>query len=331
MSSAVKSPSFIFEGAPLAFAPGQSVLEALEGAGAQVESSCRAGVCQSCLLACVTGDIPAAAQAGLTPAQKRQGLFTSCQCPADEALVIMRPGVARGRAEAEVVDLDWLTDSVVRLRLKPLTPFPFAPGQFLNLGRDGVTRSYSIASTPDQGDLIELHVRILPGGRMSALVAHGTRIGDRFTLTGPSGACTYSDVDQDAALILAGAGTGLAPLWAVLHGALHAGHRGPIVLLHGAATPDGLYLAEELQALNQWRDNVRYLPCVRSDLDGRGDLLKAMLACGAPLKDADIFLCGDAGLVNGLKKTAFLNGAKLGRIRADSFVAAHDEPVLVPA
>ena len=151
MSSAVKSPSFIFEGAPLAFAPGQSVLEALEGAGAQVESSCRAGVCQSCLLACVTGDIPVAAQAGLTPAQKRQGLFTSCQCPADEALVIVRPGVARGRAEAEVVDLDWLTDSVVRLRLKPLTPFPFAPGQFLNLGRDGVTRSYSIASTPDQG------------------------------------------------------------------------------------------------------------------------------------------------------------------------------------
>jgi ferredoxin-NADP reductase len=125
-------------------------------------------------------------------------------------------------------------------------------------------------------------------------------------------------VDPDQPLILAGAGTGLAPLWGVLNDALAQGHRGPITLYHGALSPAGLYLQDELRALEARHANVRYRPCVKAD---GGDLLETVKA-DPMLKTAGVFLCGDAPLVELMRRTLFLAGAKLAEIRADAFAAA---------
>ena len=49
--------------------------------------------------------------------------------------------------------------------------------------------------------------------------------------------------------MLAGAGTGLAPLYGIARDALAQGHTGPVWLFHGGVDLRGLYLAEELKAL----------------------------------------------------------------------------------
>lgn len=308
-----------FEGKSIALQPGQTVLSGLEGEGVAVETSCRAGVCQSCLMQVVEGAPGKRAQQGLSPAQVAQGLFMPCVCVPDGDMTIARAGSAHQRVEAEVQSLEPLSDTVLRVRLKPLAAFAYRPGQFVRLiTEDGLVRSYSIASTPDLAPLVELHVRVIPGGRMSARLKDATQPGDRLTVSGPSGGCTYDGVDADKPLILAGAGTGLAPLWGVLHDALARGHRGPITLYHGALDAAGLYLQDELAALDARHGNLTYRPCL---LD-RGEDLIATVKADPALKSAGIFLCGDGPLVERLRKTLFLAGARLADIRADAFAAA---------
>ena len=154
---------------------------------------------------------------------------------------------------------------------------------------------------------------------MSGLMGTAIVPGRDMTLSGPSGGCVYEDIDPDRRLVLAGAGTGLAPLWAILNEALAQGHRGQITLYHGALDRSGLYLVEALEALQAERPGFSYRPCLR---DAGGDLIEAVTAVEAGATDATYFLCGDAALVNRLKRELFLAGARLDHIHADAFVPA---------
>ncbi|MGZ3274829.1 MAG: 2Fe-2S iron-sulfur cluster-binding protein [Caulobacteraceae bacterium] len=308
-----------FEGNSIALQPGQTVLAGLEEAGVKVETSCRAGVCQSCLMQVVEGTPSKPSQQGLSPSQVARGLFMPCVCMPSGDMTVARAGDAHQRVEAEVHSLEPLSDSVLRVRLKPLSAFAYRPGQFVRLiTEDGLVRSYSIASTPEVAPLVELHVRLIPGGKMSGRLKDATAPGDRLMVSGPSGGCTYEGVEPDQPLILAGAGTGLAPLWGVLNDALARRHRGPITLYHGALNAGGLYLKAELEALQARHRNFVYRPCLMD----QGEDLLAVVKADAGLKGAGVYLCGDAPLVERLRKTLFLAGARLADIRADAFAAA---------
>jgi CDP-4-dehydro-6-deoxyglucose reductase len=307
--------------------PGESVLDALLRHGVAPAYSCRAGVCQSCLLRCVDGAIPARAQLGLRDSLRSQGYFLACACVPDGDLVISAaddPGLS---CAVDAVALDRLSPSVVRLRLRPLEHFAYRAGQFVSLVRgDGLTRSYSLASLPDRDEFLELHVRELPEGRMSRWIARELRIGEPLRIRGPAGECFYSPGDPGRELLLAGTGTGLAPLYAIARDALHAGHSGPIHLIHGAVSAEGLYLIEELRALERRHANFFYTRCLLRGEPGDGVVIGALPRVvkerfPAP-KSLRSYLCGDPGLVHELRRALFLAGASLREIFADPFITA---------
>lgn len=309
---------------PIAIAPGENVLSALLAAGVDAPHSCRAGVCQTCIHRVVEGDIPAVAQQGLSDAQKAQGHFMPCVCVPEGPMKIARVGEAVEWTEAIVESIDRLTPTVVRLRLGPNAAFRYRPGQFLALrAPEGFTRNYSIASHPEEHSFLELHVRLLPNGRMSDLISEALSLGDRLEISGPFGSCFYDDADVDRPLALVGAGTGLAPLWGVLGDALKRGHNAPIRLYHGARERSGLYLVDELRALAEEHAHFSYIPCVRGELGPAGGDLEAAVIEGELQPDiSSFFLCGGADLVNRMKRGLFLRGAKLQRLRTDVFLPA---------
>ncbi|MEQ1870871.1 MAG: 2Fe-2S iron-sulfur cluster-binding protein [Vicinamibacterales bacterium] len=296
---------------------GESVLDALLRAGVAVPYSCKAGSCGSCLLRSRHGiQLPAVSQQGLKDAWKANGYFLSCVCVPEGDLDVVPVG-AEMRTAVTVTSLDRLSDSVLRVRLTSESPFGHHPGQYLTLFRgDGLARSYSIASLPADGAL-ELHVRLLPGGRMSQWLAHEATIGATLHIQGPSGDCFYVPDRQDGPLLLAGTGTGLAPIYGIAREALSSGHRGPIILYHGAATSSGLYLQEQLRALAAEHNNFTYTPTVL-DIDGPID--RAILARHLTVAGWRAYLCGDPAVVQTLKKKLFLAGAALNDIHADAFL-----------
>lgn len=296
--------------------PGESVLDTLLRAEIPVPHSCRAGACQSCLLRASSGAPPAASQAGLKPALVEQNCFLACVARPDADLAVEFPG-AGIRTAARLVDVSPLSATVVRVVIETDQPNNHRAGQYLTLFRqDGLARSYSIASLPDDPGL-ELHVRVIPNGQMSQWLAGGARPGDVLEVQGPAGNCFYTPDNPSQPLILVGTGTGLAPLYGILRDALAQNHQAPIWLYHGALNAAGLYLKDELEALAARHDGFHYQPAL---LDTHGPLPELLVKNHPDLKKARGFVCGDPGIVNQLKKRLFLAGMPSREILSDAFI-----------
>ena len=304
-------------------APGETVLEALLRAGIDAPYSCRAGNCQTCMHRAIDGAPPPDSQRGLTDAQKAMGYFLPCICRPTTPLTILRPDDLGVRLEAVVQAIDSLSDDIVRLRVEA-DGFVYRPGQFIELSAaEDLKRHYSLASHPDEDPFLEMHIRLHQDGRMSRHLAESLQAGDRVHVAGPSGSCFYEGVHEDQSMLLIGAGTGLAPIYGVLRDALRKGHRGPIGLYHGARSRNGLYLAEELQAISDARDNVDYRPCALDpSAPHGGDVAATVLEAERDISNAAIFLCGGENLVKRLKRELFMRGASLKNIRSDAFTPA---------
>jgi NAD(P)H-flavin reductase/ferredoxin len=322
-------PTISYNDRQFPLAPNETVLDALTRNDVAVPHSCKAGACQSCLVRATAGAAPAHAQQGLKPSLRAQGYFLACQAKPTADLTVAPADGVLTRAPAVVRRVDKLGANVARVILKCDANFDYRPGQFLHLVRpaDGLSRSYSLASFgPDRHDHLELHVRKIAGGAMSTWLHDDVAPGESVEIHGPAGDCFYTPGQPDQPLLLVGTGTGLAPLYAIAHDALHQGHTGPIHLYHGAVDANGLYHVDELRALAAQYPNVAYVPCVMNATDPQdaslrvGDLQQTVLADHPKLAGFRIFLCGHPTLVQSLRKRCFLAGAKMKDISSDAFV-----------
>lgn len=305
---------------------GETVLECLERHGESIPSSCRSGVCQSCLMRATAGDPGAQAKRPLKETLQAQNYFLSCVCKPAEDLTVGLPDMAGLKVRGRIVEKSLLNARTVRLRYAVDEPLECRAGQFMNLvGPDGAVRSYSVASLPTPDGYIEFHIMLLSGGKVSGWAFHEAAIGDESDLLGPHGSCFYVPGRPEQPLLLIGTGTGLAPLYGIVRDALAQGHTAPIRLYHGALAAPGLYLSDELRELAERHPAFAYHPCVLHAEGATpdmtvGDIAQIALAQEGGLKGWRIFLCGDPNLVRGLQRSAFKAGAGLRDILADAFL-----------
>jgi len=302
---------------------GESILDCLSRNGIDVPHACKAGVCQSCLMQLTQGDMIADAQKGLKATLCKQNLFLSCQLRPTADIAVDLPSGAGLDYRADVVAKRMLSHDVLQLVIKTEIPFECEPGQYLTLiNTDGVARSYSVANNPIEEDCIELHIRLLPEGLMSTFVSTRLAVGDALTVRGPTGDCFYMHgADAGYPIVLAGTGTGLAPLYGIARQALRRGHSGQIRLFHGALSVRDLYLVRELDALAARHVNFQYVPCVLQGDSGSGNIEQAVLeSLPAERLKTRLYLCGAPDLVNVLRRKAFLSGLASKHIFADPFL-----------
>ena len=276
-----------------------------------------------------------AAKVGLKPTLAANGFFLACRAVPDQDLCVVLPESTTSLPVVLARKVR-LCHDVRALFLQMPVEFACRAGQYINLIRpaDGLTRSYSIAgitsSETDPAGFIELelHVRALPNGRMSRWL-HDAWPGTTLHVRGPIGSCCYLPPadQQHHDLLLAGTGTGLAPLLGVLRDALAAGHRGRIHLLHGGLRAADLYYVDHLRDLAARHGNLTYVPCALEE-DGqchgiRREALEALaLAALDELRPSHLhaYFCGAPDMVHRLKKQTFLAGVSSQVIFSDPFM-----------
>jgi ferredoxin-NADP reductase len=322
-------PRITFEQRAIESNADETVLDALLRAGVDAPHSCKSGVCQSCLMYAVDGTPPPGSQRGLTPEQAARGCFLACQCRPATDLRIARADASLHTAETRIEAVAPVSADVTQVLIGMPRDFPIRPGQFVHLSRpDGLSRPYSVANDTLTDGVLELHVRRIPNGRMSGWLCYEAHRGDAVTIAGPHGDCTYDPAHAGRPLLLAGTGTGLAPLLGIVRDALAHGHRGPIHLHHGAVSPAGLYFVEQLRDLERRHANFHYEPCVLEAEDApptgvQTRPLDQSVAEAFPRPAGwTIYLCGDPELVTRMRKGLYLAGADLAEIHADPFVTA---------
>jgi CDP-4-dehydro-6-deoxyglucose reductase len=302
---------------------GESVLDCLLRHGIAIPHSCKAGACQACMVQCRGGEIPERAQVGLRDTLRAQGYFLACSCQPSGDMEVSGVGNDQ-RIAASIASLELLNQTVIRVRLSCAGGLDYIAGQYVSLFReDGLARSYSLASLPRENQL-ELHVRRIPGGAMSQWLHDGAKVDSTVWLQGPSGSCFYLAGNPGEPLVLAGTGTGLAPLYGIARDALEQGHHGPVWLFHGAVDATGFYLSDELKALSHRHPNLHYVRTVLRGEAGDGissGTLDACIVANIPsLKGWRGYVCGDPGIVTLLRKKFFLAGMASKAIHADAFL-----------
>jgi ferredoxin-NADP reductase/ferredoxin len=309
----------------------QSVLDALNSHGASIPFSCRSGICQTCLMQAQAGILPEVAQQGLKDSLKLQNYFLACVCYPSTDLSVTLPDANPDQQliTATVKRLDLLNDEIMQVVLDCQNQFDYRPGQFINVYLDKtISRSYSLASVPQQDRYLHLHVRRLSDGQVSNWIHKTLKIGDEVTISHPLGNCFYTTGRAEQNLLLIGTGSGLAPLYGIIRDALNQGHRGEIHLFHGSRELAGFYLQKTLDQLSKQHSNFHYLPCISGQesangyAKGRADNLAFQQI--TDLKNWRVFLCGHPEMVNTAKRKAFLAGASMQDIYLDAF---HAKPI----
>lgn len=308
---------------------GKTVLDTLLEKGQPIPHSCRAGLCQTCVLNCDNkGALPDGCQKGLTDRQIQKGNFLACLCQPQKNIKIAAIDRQSEIYSANVINKSFVNEHIIRLILS--APFSFKPGQFCHLYKDNTLfRSYSIASTEKQKQL-EFHIKRYQNGQFSQWAANELQPGDDLLIEGPYGDCVYPNSENfsDKPLLLCGIGTGLAPIYGILQYALSQGHKGEITFLIGAKSPDQFYYTNELNSLCNKYPNVNIKWIAQSkpiteypstDHLYYGDIYNYVETHHTSLSNYHVFLCGATSFVQKMKKQCFLAGASMQNIYADAF------------
>lgn len=302
----------------------ENILNCFLRHGIDYPNSCQAGICQSCLIKATDGVIDSSWQEGLPETLKAQGYFLACMAKPATDIELVSPDASECDVEARIIDLERLSYNVLRLKLQVDNFADWIPGQYLNLiNSNQITRSYSIANIPVQDGYIEVHIKMVDNGAMSQWLQETVVIDTSVRLRGPFGTCYYYNPDNlPFDMLLAGTGTGLAPLIGIVKSALSQGHQGAITLVHGGRTDDDIYYTEELETLAAVFKNFHYDPCV---LHSQGRYPEASIErrvqayLNSP-NDTRVYVCGPKDTTNKLKTAVFLAGVPSKAIFSDVFL-----------
>jgi CDP-4-dehydro-6-deoxyglucose reductase len=217
----------------------------------------------------------------------------------------------------------WLTGKIIRIEnetsdtkrfwieVAGVSSFDFVPGQFvtLDLPIDEKSikrwRSYSIASWPDGTNIFELLIVLdRKGGAGTKYIFGELSPGSTITFRGPAGVFKLKEpLEKDLFMICTG--TGIAPFRSMLHHIKNTNmaHRN-IYLIFGCRTKNNLLYYDELTALQQSLDHLRYMPVLsREQWEGcTGYVHEVYESLCKEKKPADFFLCGWTGMVDEAKQ-----------------------------
>lgn len=318
---------------------GQSVLDAALAAGLNLPHSCKSGHCSSCRARLLSGRIRCGRSRplGLTEQQAREGYALLCQAHPESDLVVEARLVA-SVAEVEIKTLPCRIAALrrlapdvmqVMLRLPAVERLPFQPGQYLDvLIEGGRRRSFSIASPPHDSDLIELHVRHVPGGGFTEQLFGTLGEGALLRIEGPIGQFVYRPAPRP--MLLVAGGTGFAPLKSILRHVLERGEDRPIELYWGARAVPDLY--EEALVLEWTRRHPRLrFTAVLSEAAEPGAahrrlgwVHEAVLAGHSDLSAFDVYAAGPPALIEAVRAAFPARGLPPERLYFDSFDYAPD-------
>src|SRR6266852_6471600 len=122
----------------------------------------------------------------------------------------------------------------------------------LRLTADGgyqAERSYSIASSPEDGQQITLTIERLDDGEVSPYLTDELRVGDKLELRGPIGGYFVWEARMGGPLLLVAGGSGIVHLMAMLRHRAAVGSTVPTRLLYSSRSYEEVIYRDELEHL----------------------------------------------------------------------------------
>ena len=310
---------------------GDNLLEALRTHQIPVSYSCMAGRCGTCRCRIVSGNVLMTGASDTNqPATNGQSVL-ACQATLIEDCVIEIPEVDEvvvhpsKIVKTTVVGIEDLTHDIKRVRLALSKPFEFSPGQYASLQfTPQHIRPYSMAVAAN-GEEVEFHIRVVPGGRVTSYVTTQLKEGDSVRLSGPLGTAYLRRKTSDPVICIAG-GTGLAPILSILRGMADHGMNNPVHVYFGVRSPHDIYGVSWLDELKERLPNLTVHVVVASSNEPgpyrSGVVTEAVNDDWASLKGWRAYVAGAPVMVDAASILLRQKGMLAEHVYADAFYAS---------
>jgi len=338
----------INSGATFTVNEGESILNAALRQGVMLPYSCKNGTCGSCKGQLESGEVhyPFHPPIALSREEIGEGKALLCQAEPTGDLVIRAREIEAVRdiqirkMPARVIEKTLLAPDVMRIRIKlpNAQRLQFLAGQYLEiLLAEGKRRAFSIASSPQSEDEIELHIRHVDGGGFTGWVFDELKERDILRLEAPLGTFFIRNDKLERPMILMGGGTGFAPLKSMLEDLLSHNDKRPLHLFWGANSRADLYMHEQAQRWAEQNGHIQYSSALLEPGDAmtsgsfNGFVHQAVLQKYPVLSSFDIYMSGPPAMIDTSRSAFLKHGAEKRRIFFDSFEFGLDVPIRVLA
>jgi len=295
---------------------GNSLLTELAKKNIFIPTACGGrGICGLCKIKVIKGaptilptEIPL-----LSEEEKENNVRLSCQIKASNDLVIEIPKefLTIKETRCKCTDILDLTHDIKMFTFESIEPqtIDFIPGQYVQLlspayakGVEEVYRAYSIASERQNKNMIELIIRLVPGGICTTYCFNYLKVGDNVKLNGPYGAFYLSD--SNAPIVFIAGGTGIAPIRSILYYMAETNCQRNAAFYFGANKVKELFLLDEMAKFEKQLPNFKFVPVVASPEENEkwdGQLGLVTQAVQQNLKNVhehEAYLCGSPGMID---------------------------------
>ena len=309
-----------------------TIFEAAKKAGINLDHSCLNARCRSCIVKILVGEtINNQEELVLTEEQKKQKFVLSCNAKplSDLELDIEDLGEIRIFEKkiipSKISIIEKLTEEVIKvvLRLPPNSNFNFNSGQYVNIIKGNITRSYSIASSSEYKNQLEFFIKKYKNGLMSEYFFKEAKINDLLRLEGPIGSFFLRDSNCEHIVFLA-TGTGIAPIKSILESVMKQPSnisKKEFWVFVGARYEEDL-----LWKPNVINENIKlnYVPVLsrqKKDWNGEnGYVQNALLKQNINLENTQVYACGSNEMIQSSKKLLFENSLCENNFFSDVFV-----------
>lgn len=323
-------------------ANGEAVLAAGIRQGIGLPYGCKDGACGSCKCKLVAGTVTHGTHQlkALSLEDEAAGyILTCCALPQSDLVLESRQVTELGalpikKMPTRVISLTKKSDDVIvlQLQLPANDSFAYRAGQYVEfILRDGARRSYSMASAPNLGPSMELHIRHMPGGKFTDHVFGAMKEKEILRVEGPFGSFFLRD-DSDKPIVLLASGTGFAPIKALIEHMQHLGTQRPVTLYWGGRRPADLYMQEWVETQLQAMPHLRYVPVVsdatpEDQWTGRsGFVHRAVLQDFPDLSGHQVYACGAPIVIDSARRDfTAMSQLPEEEFFADSFTSEADK------
>ncbi|MCF7792488.1 MAG: 2Fe-2S iron-sulfur cluster binding domain-containing protein [Candidatus Cloacimonetes bacterium] len=264
----------------------------------------------------------------------KNNIRLSCQVKVKEDIEIEIPEEIFNikKFRTKVSKISDLTYDIKELTLDLLEPneINFKAGQYMQLisprygkVKQSVSRAYSISSSPDNKDFIQLIIRKVPEGICTTWVHEFLKEGDKVNVTGPFGDFYIRDTNAD--MIFVAGGSGKAPIKSMLEYLAKRENPRRMGYFFGARQRKELYYTELFKELEEKLPDFKYYPILSQpteacDWDGRcGYVMPFFDEFIKEPKNTEAYLCGSPGMIQAVTNDLKKRGIPEDKIYYDSF------------
>lgn len=310
-----------------------SILEGARKNGIYLEHSCLAARCRSCIAKVKKGEfVEIHEEMVLSDEEKKEGYILTCNTKplsnieidinSIDANLLIEPRTL----PAKIDSIHHITDSVLHvvLRLPPNSSFKFIPGQYVNIIKGSIKRSYSIANIVSNNSKLEFYIKNYENGMMSAYWFKKAKQNDLLRIEGPKGSFFYKE-QQIQNIVFLATGTGIAPIKSMLEEfniEFEKYKDKQIWLFWGGRYMEDIFWEPKFKNLS-----INFVPVLsrqKNNWDGdKGYVQDIVLEQKINLNNAQVYACGSIDMITSAKLLFRENGLPELQFYADAFVSSN--------